>query len=158
MYKNLVMVFAIFLLSAGMALAEEMSEEDMTDVVTVEFTGVAVELYEPAEGLLGAPTIWAVEVTSAEEGAICSDIINVTVAQATPGPWGTVDENVTVGDSVEVYGAYVEDETGCTVTLQGSMDYYFELADEETEVVEETEDGEVVEDEVVVEETEDDEV
>jgi hypothetical protein len=145
MYKNLIMVFALFLLSAGMAMAEEMTEENMTDVATVEFTGVAVELYEPAEGLMGAPTIWAVNVTSAEEGAICSDIINVTVYQSTPGPWGTYDENVTVGDMVEVYGAYVEDETGCIVTLQGSADYYLKQTEvvEETEVAEET--GEVTE-------------
>ena len=155
MYKNLIMVFAIFLLSAGMALAEEeMTEEETIDIVTVEFTGIATEFI--AGEMPGAPTIWTVEVTSAEEGAICSDVINVTVAQATLGPWGVYDENVTVGDMVEVFGAYVEDETGCSVTLQGSEDYYFELADEETEVVE-TEDGEVVEDEVVVEETEDDE-
>ena len=140
MYKNLIMVFAIFLLSAGMAMAEDISEEEIVDdVATVEFTGVAVELYEPAEGLMGAPTIWAVEVTADEEDAICSDIINVTVFQATPPPWGFYDENVTVGDMVEVYGAYVEDETGCFVTLQGSEEYYFEIAEEEAEVVEETE-------------------
>ena len=107
----------------------------------------------------GAPTVWTVEVVSDEEGIICSDVINVTVAQATLGPWGVYDENVIVGDMVEVFGAYVEDETGCSVTLQGSEEYYFELADEVAEVVEETEvveteDGEVVEDEVVVEETE----
>jgi hypothetical protein len=148
MYKNLIMVFAIFLLSAGMALAEEMTEEETVDVVTVEFTGVAVELYEPAEGLMGAPTVWVVNVTSDEEGLICSDLVNVTVAQATLGPWGVYDENVTVGDSVEVFGAYVEDETGCSVTLQGSEDYYLEFAEEGTEG------DEVVEDEVVVDETE----
>ncbi|HII06225.1 MAG TPA: hypothetical protein HA349_02585 [Methanotrichaceae archaeon] len=176
MYKRLIMVFAIFLLSVGMALADETSEEDMTDFETVEFTGVAFELNEPAEGLMGAPTVWAVEVSTDEEGTFCSEIVNVTVFQATPGPWGTFDENITGGDIVEVYGAFVEDETRCiaAVTLQGSEEYYFELADEvadevveetevaetedagdaEDEVVEETEDGEVIDDEVVVEETE----
>lgn len=151
MYKSLIMVFAVFLLSAGMALADETSEEEIVDdVVTVEFTGVAMEFF--AGEMPGAPTIWAVEVTSDEEDAICSDIINVTVYQATPPPWGTYDENITVSDSVEVFGAYVEDETGCTVTLQGSEEYYFELADEETEDDEVVEDDVVVEDEVVVEE------
>jgi len=101
------------------------------------------------------PTFWTVEVTDDDEEAFCSEMINVTVYQATPGPWGTFDENVEVGDMVEVYGACVEDETGCivAVTLQGSEEYYLELAEDEA-VVEETEDGEVVEDEVVDDETE----
>jgi hypothetical protein len=119
------------------AVADEMSEEDVIDVVTVEFTGVAVELY--VGEMPGAPTIWVVYVPSDEGDTICSDIINVTVYQATPQPWGTCDESVTIGDAVEVYGAYVEDETGCIVTLQGSEDYYFELAEEGTEVVDEVE-------------------
>jgi hypothetical protein len=161
MYKNLIMVFAIFLLSAGMAMAEEMSEEETVDeVATIEFTGVATELFMGE--MPGAPTFWTVDVSADEVGTFCSDMINVTVYQATPGPWGTFDENVEVGDMVEVYGACVMDETGCiaAVTLQGSEEYYLELADEEAEVVEETEvveteDGEVVEDDVVVEETED---
>jgi hypothetical protein len=147
MYKSLIMVLAI-LLSAGVALAEVMSEEEIVDeVVTIEFTGVAMELF--VGEMPGAPTFWTVELTDDEE-AFCSEMINVTVYQATPGPWGTFDENVAVGDMVEVYGACVEDETECivAVTLQGSEGYYFELAEDEV-VVEETEDGEVVEDEVV---------
>jgi len=91
----------------------------------------------PAEGLMGAPTVWTVQVTSVEdEMEICSEIINVTVFQATPGPWGTFDENVEAGQEVEVFGAYIEDETGCSVTLQGSEDYFFMAALEDDEVVE----------------------
>jgi len=91
----------------------------------------------PAEGLMGAPTVWTVQVTYVEdEMEICSEIINVTVFQATPPPWGTFDENVVVGDEVEVFGAYIEDETGCSVTLQGSEDYFFMAALEDDEVVE----------------------
>ncbi len=156
MYKNLIMVLAI-LLSAGMAMAEEMSEEEIVDeIATIEFTGVAAELFMGE--MPGAPTFWTVDVSADEESDFCSDMINVTVFQATPPPWGTFDENVEVGDMVEVYGACVMDETGCiaAVTLQGSEEYYLELVDEEAEVVEETEvvetdDGEVVEDDVVVE-------
>ncbi len=151
MYKSLFMALAVFLLSAGIGLAEEMTDGEIVDeVVTVEFTGVAVELYEPAEGLMGAPTVWTVDVSADEENDFCSDMINVTVAQATPGPWGTYDESIVAGDMVEVWGACVMDETGCiaAVTLQGSEDYYLELAEED-------EDGEVVEEDVVVEETED---
>jgi len=160
MYKNLIMVFALFLLSAGVAMAEEMSEEEIVDAVTVNFTGVATEFI--LGEMPGAPTVWAVDVSADEENDFCSDIINVTVYQATPGPWGTYDENVTIGDTVEVFGACVmDDETGCiaAVTLQGSEEYYLALAGEETEVTEETEvveteDGVVVEEDAVVEETE----
>ncbi len=137
MYKSLFMVLAIFLLSAGMALAEDVVEEETAEVVTVAFTGIALELSVPAEGLMGAPTVWTVQVTYVEdEMEICSEIINVTVFQATPGPWGTFDENVEAGQEAEVFGAYIEDETGCSVTLQGSEDYFFMAALEEDEVVE----------------------
>ena len=140
MYKSLFMVFAAFLLCAGMAMAEdEMVEDETADVVTVEFMGIAEELIVPAEDVVGAPTIWVVNVTSAEEGALCSDVISVTVAQALAPPWGFFDENVTAGDEVEVFGAYIEDETGCSVTLHGSLDYYFMPVAEE-EVAEETTD------------------
>lgn len=157
MYKNFVMVFAIFLLSAGMAMAEEMSEEETVDAVTVDFTGVAVEFI--LGEMPGAPTVWTVDVSADEDNDFCSDIINVTVYQATAGPWGTYDENVVAGDSVEVFGVCVmDDETGCiaAVTLQGSEEYYLALAEEETEVAEETEvvETEDGEEDVVVEETE----
>ncbi|KUK43235.1 MAG: Uncharacterized protein XD72_2389 [Methanothrix harundinacea] len=102
MYKSLLMVLVAFLLSVGMGLAEEMNEEEIVDdIVTVEFTGVVVDLLEPTEGLMGAPTIWAVDVSADEENDFCTEIVNVTVFQATPPPWGTFDENVTVDDSVE---------------------------------------------------------
>jgi hypothetical protein len=131
MHKYVAMIFAVFLLSAGMAMAEDMSEEDIMDAVTIEFSGVAVEFY--AGEIPGAPTIWTVNVTPDEESTICSDPIDVIVDQAIPGSWGTVNENVTIGDAVDVCGAYFEDEIGCIVTLQGSEDYYFELAEEEVE-------------------------
>lgn len=150
MYKSLYMVLAALLLSAGMALAEDMGEKETAEVMTVAFSGIALEL--SVGDMPGAPTIWSVQVTSVEEDAeICSEIVNVTVFQATPPPWGTFDENVTAGQEVEVYGAYIEDETGCTVTLQGSEDYYFMAALEDEEVADETE---VVETEVVEEEAE----
>ena len=148
MYKSLVMVLAAFLLSAGIGLADEMTEEEIVDeVATIEFTAVAMEMF--AGEMPGAPTIWTVDVSADEENDFCSDMINVTVSQATLGPWGTYDENVVAGDMVEVFGACVMDETGCiaSVTLQGSEEYYLELAEED-------EDGEVVEEDVVVEETE----
>jgi hypothetical protein len=163
MYKSLIMVLVAFLLSAGMGLAEEMGEEEIVDevvdeVATIEFTAVATELF--VGEMPGAPTVWTVDVSADEENNFCSEMINVTVFQATPPPWGTFDENVVAGDSVEVFGTCIMDETGCIagVTLQGSEEYYLELVEDEIVVEEtedETEDGEVVEDEVVVEETED---
>ncbi len=142
MYKSLFMVFAAFLLCAGMSLADEMADDETAEVVNVTFTGVATEF--TLGDMPGAATIWAVSVTSDEEGALCSDVINVTVAQALAPPWGFFDENVTAGDEVEVFGAY--DETECSVTLHGSADYYFMLA-----VEDEVAEDEVVEDEVVEE-------
>ncbi len=136
MYKSLFMVLVAFLLSAGTGLAEEMTEEvaadevvdEAAEVVTVEFTGVAEEFF--AGDMPGAPTVWVVNVTSVEdEAVICSEVVNVTVSQATLGPWGVFDANVTEGSVVDVFGAYVEDETGCMVTLEGSEEYYFVLAD-----------------------------
>jgi hypothetical protein len=160
MYKSLFMVLVAFLLSAGAGLAEEMTEDvavdevvdEVAEVVTVAFTGVAETLTEA--DMPGAPTVWAVNVTAAEdEFVLCSQVVNVTVFQATPGPWGFVDENVTEGSVVEVFGAYVEDETGCMVTLEGSEEYYFVLAAEE-EAEEEVVETEVVDEEVVEEEAE----
>jgi len=106
MYKSLTMVLAAFLLFAGMGLADEIVQEENVEeetgdeAGTVEFTGVATELF--LGEMPGAPTIWAVNVTADEEKNFCSDMINVTVSQATLGPWGTVDENVTAGNTVEV--------------------------------------------------------
>ncbi len=160
MYKSLFMVLVAFLLSAGTGLAEEMTEEvaadevvdEAAEVVTVEFTGVAEEFF--AGDMPGAPTVWVVNVTSVEdEAVICSEVVNVTVSQATPGPWGVFDANVTEGSVVDVFGAYVEDETGCMVTLEGSEEYYFVLADEE-EDEEEDEDEETEVDDEEVEEDE----
>jgi len=153
MYKTFYMVLAALLLSSGMALADDMVDEETAEVMTVAFSGIALEL--SVGDMPGAPTVWTVQVTSVEEDAeICNEIINVTVFQATPGDWGTFDENVEVGDEVEVFGAYIEDETGCSVTLQGSEDYYFQgVVVEADEVVDETEVDEVV-DETEVDETE----
>lgn len=160
MYKSLFMVLVAFLLSAGIGLAEEMTEEvavdevvdEAAEVVTVTFTGVAETLTEG--DMPGAPTFWAVNVTAVEdEFVLCSQVINVTVYQATPGPWGFVDENVTEGSVVEVFGAYAEDETGCMVTLEGSEEYYLVLAIEDVGE-EEVEETEVVTDDVVEEEVE----
>ena len=68
---------------------------------------------------------------------------STSVYQLSEVAWGTFDENITVGDEVAVFGAYVEDETGCSVTLEGSADYYFMPVAEETD--EEAAEGEVTE-------------
>jgi parallel beta-helix repeat protein len=41
-----------------------------------------------------------------------------------PPPWGYVDPSLKVGDTVEVFGKYIEGDWGCSVTLHGSTDYY----------------------------------
>ena len=39
-------------------------------------------------------------------------------------PFGYFDPNITIGDMVEVYGNYSEDQNGCSVSLNGKEDYY----------------------------------
>ncbi|MHC1630988.1 MAG: hypothetical protein ACXQT4_01635 [Methanotrichaceae archaeon] len=150
MYKRIFgMGVAIILLIAGMALAEETNDVETTEagnVTTIQFTGTAVELYE--SDMMGAPTIWKVNVSNVVDGPEpCSDLLNVTVSQALAPPWGSWDRNVTAEDEVAVYGEYLKDESVCSVTLQGSEDYYFELTEDETGTATEDETGTATEDE-----------
>ncbi len=124
MYKYLLMVSVALLLFVGIGLAEDGSEEDT--VAVVEFTGVAIELF--VNETPDSPIIWAVGVIDVKEGSICADVVNVTISQPTPGPWGDYDEDINVGDTVDVYGAHIDDS--CNVTLQGSEEYYFVAAEE----------------------------
>ncbi|RLG26271.1 hypothetical protein DRN70_03335, partial [Methanosarcinales archaeon] len=39
-------------------------------------------------------------------------------------PFGYFDPNITIGDMVEVYGNYSEDQNGCSVSLNGKEDCY----------------------------------
>lgn len=81
-------------------------------VEVVKFSGVASEVL-PGE-TPEAPSVWTVNVMEDLMGNLCSDVISVTVSQS----------NATVGDKVEVYGAYVPDSCK-KVTLEGSKEYYF---------------------------------
>ncbi len=52
----------------------------------------------------------------------CSN--EITVNWIAYPPWGYIDLNITIGDKVEVYGGYYEDQYGCNVSLNGKEEYY----------------------------------
>ena len=130
MYKSFLVAFVTFLLLAVIGLAEDVSEEEISDIIVVKFTGVAVELY--TEETPDASIIWTVEVVEDLLGNLCSDVIDVTVSQSISGPWGEYEEGIDVGDSVEVYGVYVPDSCK-KVTLLGSEEFYFVSVEEPSE-------------------------
>jgi len=48
----------------------------------------------------------------------------ITVSWLAYPPVGYFDPNITIGDKVEVYGRYYEDQYGCNVSLNGKEEYY----------------------------------
>lgn len=88
----------------------------------IRFIGTAIEYFEDPG--TGARYGWNVSVDKLISGPQpCSDRLNVTL-QAVAPPWGNMDQNITEGDMVEVYGDYCKDPEGCSVSLVGSDDYY----------------------------------
>lgn len=91
----------------------------------IDFDAIALEYCEG--NMSGAPSYWIVKLTELYYGAYpCDDVLKVIVYQAIPDEWGYVDSETEVGDEVAVYGAYIENDSGCIVTLQGSEEYFFE--------------------------------
>jgi hypothetical protein len=93
---------------------------------TVLFRGRLIEYHESS--LLGAPMYWVVEIDEIMKGPQMCPQVKVIFGQAIPVSWGTIDPDLHVGDSVEVYGVYGNDEfTGsyeekqCVVTLASTM-------------------------------------
>jgi len=88
----------------------------------IRLIGTAIEYFEDPG--TGARYGWNVSVDKLISGPQpCSNRLNVTL-QAVPPPWGNMDQNITEGDAIEVYGDYCEDQNGCCVSLVGSEDYY----------------------------------
>ena len=88
----------------------------------ITFIGTAIEYFGAPRP--GAPHGWNVSVDEVISGsAPCSNWLNVTL-QAVAPPVGYMDQNITAGDKVEVYGNYYEDPERCSVSLIGSEDYY----------------------------------
>jgi hypothetical protein len=65
---------------------------------------------------------WEVAVEEVISGpAPCSEI-TVVLHISPPFPWGQFDENIVIGDRVDVYGRYNHSE--CTVYLNGDAEYH----------------------------------
>jgi hypothetical protein len=105
---------AVLLMLLGCVQAAERQE--------ILFVGTTIN---HTEGTMpGAPSYWMVKVDWVLLGPQpCGDIIRVTTFQSTAPPWGSADPEVKAGDKVWVSGSYREDG-GCSVTLQGSEEYY----------------------------------
>jgi len=90
-------------------------------VSDITFIGTAIESFNAS--MPGAPYGWNVSVDEVISGpAPCSDWLNVTIYATFPA--GSMDQNITAGDKVEVYGNYSDGPEGCSVSLVGSEDYY----------------------------------
>ena len=101
-----------------------LSKSDEKEPKKIKFSGEAIEFVKGT--MPGAPDYWIVSVDNLTQGPQpCSSQINVIIYQAIyPNVWGTVDQNITQGDIVDVFGEYVEDNSGCEVTLHNSTEYY----------------------------------
>ena len=85
----------------------------------IKFRGTVIEKSPP---LIGGAW-WNVTVDEVISGPQpCSN--ELTVYWGAYPPMGYFDPNITVGDTVEVYGNYSEDQNGCSVSLNGKNDYY----------------------------------
>ena len=90
-------------------------------VSDIKFIGTAVEYF--GASMPGAPYGWNVSVDEVIRGSTSCTWLNVTLQSVAP-PVGAMDQNITAGDKVEVYGKYYDDPEGHSVSLIGSDDYY----------------------------------
>jgi len=96
------------------AVTDESGE--MEQATEILLRGTAVEYY--SSNMAGAPIYWIVHVDEVISGPeLQSTDVKIIVAQAILAEWGYADPAITVGDSVEVYGAY-SDDNECIVTLK----------------------------------------
>ena len=88
----------------------------------IRLIGTAIEYFNAS--MSGARYGWNVSVDKLISGPQpCSDRLNVTLQAVSP-PWGNMDQSITEGDAIDVYGDYCEDQDGCRVSLVGAEDYY----------------------------------
>lgn len=107
-------------------VTQESTDSDTQADYTVLFRGRLKEYHEGS--MPGAPTYWIVEVEEIMKGPDMCPQVKVIIGQAIPVEWGTVDSGLQIGDSVEIYGIYGDEEfTGsyednqCIVTLASAM-------------------------------------
>lgn len=84
----------------------------------IKFVGTVTDRYP--EGVIGARW-WNVTVEDVISGPTpCPEISVVWIAG--PPPWGYFDDDIAIGDNVEVYGSY--NSTDCRVSLNGNGEYH----------------------------------
>ncbi len=113
-----------FMGGASAATAYETSPNTSANYLAVSditFIGTAIEYFEDSG--VGAMYGWNVSVDEVISGSTPCNWLNVTLQTVAP-PVGDMDQNITAGDKVEVYGYCYEDPEGCSVSLVGSEDYY----------------------------------
>lgn len=136
-YLTVVWAALVLVLTAGAAQAENnqiSAAEPFGASRDILFVGT---LLNSSEGNMpGAPDYWMVKVNEVLSGPKpCSEEIRVITYQATPPPWGMVDEDVKAGDKVWINGRYIPKDSGCEVTLQGSDEYYLRKYPEEIKLL-----------------------
>jgi len=85
----------------------------------VRFTGTVTDRYP--EHVIGARW-WDVNVDVVISGPTPCPEPNVYLISSPPFPWGYFDDDIAIGDKVEVYGSY--NSTDCSVSLHGNMGYH----------------------------------
>jgi hypothetical protein len=65
---------------------------------------------------------WEVAVEEVFSGPVPCSEITVTLRTSPPFPWGQFDENIVIGDRVDVYGRY--NHSQCRVYLNGDAGYH----------------------------------
>jgi hypothetical protein len=83
----------------------------------IRFTGTVTDRYP--EGWIGTRW-WNVTVGEVISGPTpCPELV---VRLIFVPPWGYFDDDIAIGDTVEVYGSY--NSTNCRVSLNGNVEYY----------------------------------
>jgi len=85
----------------------------------IMFSGTVTDRYQ--EGVLGARW-WNVTVGEVISGPTPCPELAVRLISSPPLPWGYFDEDIAIGDTVDVYGSY--NSTDCSVSLNGNVEYY----------------------------------
>ena len=85
----------------------------------IRFTGTVTDRYQ--ESVLGARW-WHVTVEEVISGPTPCPELAVRLITAPPFPWGYFDDDIAIGDTVDVYGSY--NSTDCSVSLNGNGAYH----------------------------------
>ena len=103
-----VMIVALLSTSVTLANADD-----------IRLTGTVTDRYP--EGLIGTKW-WDVTVEGVISGPTPCPELEVRLVSGPPFPWGYFDDDIAIGDTVEVYGSY--NATDCRVSLNGNEEYH----------------------------------